>query len=80
MDRKREMLEQLWDLTIQALISKIQIGDFGTQDLNVARQMLKDHGVSVAQAEDSPIGDLADVLPFSTQSQTSPEKNLETFG
>ncbi len=78
-DRKQEMLEQLWDLTIQALITKIQIGDFGTQDLNVARQMLKDHGISVAKTEDSPIGDLADVLPF-TQNQTNPETSLETYG
>ena len=78
-DQKQELLEQLWDLTVQTLISKIQMGDFTSQDLNIARQMLKDHGITVASADESPLANLADVLPF-TQSQTSNQTFLEPFG
>ena len=79
MQDKQQLLEQLWDLTVQTLIQKIQIGDFNSQDLNIARQMLKDHGVTVASTEESPLADLADVLPFS-QSRTTDQTSLETFG
>ena len=78
-NNKQELLEQLWDITIQTLISKIEIGDFTSQDLNIARQVLKDHGITVAQTEESPIGNLADVLLFN-QNQTNPDSSTESFG
>lgn len=77
---KEDLLEQLWNLTIQSLISKIEIGDYTSQDLNIARQLLKDHGMSVAEAEDTPIADLAEVLPFSKHQTTEEDHPTEEFG
>ena len=61
---KQELLEQLWELTVTKIIDKLVSGDYTSQDLNVARQMLKDHGVNVEDVEESPIGEVADLLPF----------------
>ncbi len=77
---KEDLLEQLWNLTIQSLIGKIEDGDYTSQDLNIARQLLKDHGMTLSDADDTPIADLADVLPF-TKHQTNEEIHpKETFG
>jgi|TARA_R110002012_G_scaffold73317_1_gene186959 hypothetical protein len=76
---KEEILERLWELTVQSLIGKIEVGDYTSQDLNIARQFLKDHGMSVSDADDSPIADLAEVLPFS-KDQTNEDHPRETFG
>lgn len=76
---KEEILEKLWELTVQSLIGKIEDGDYTSQDLNIARQFLKDHGMSLADADGSPIADLADVLPFSRE-KTNEAPPLETFG
>ncbi len=63
---KEELLNKLWDLTINRLIEKLESGDFTSQDMNVARQMLRDHGVNVEDVSESPIADLSRVLPFKT--------------
>ena len=76
---KEDLLEQLWNLTIQSLISKIEIGDYTSQDLNIARQLLKDHGMTVSETEDSPIAGLAEVLPF-THRTTEEDHPTEEFG
>ena len=59
-------LKKLWELLISTLIDRIQTGEYTTQDLNVARQVLKDHGISVDTPEDTPIGTLNEILPFTT--------------
>lgn len=59
-------LKKLWELLIATLIERIETGDFTTQDLNVARQLLKDHGISVDTPEDTPIGTLNEILPFTS--------------
>ena len=69
---KEDLLEQLWNLTIQSLIGKIEDGDYTSQDLNIARQLLKDNGMTLSDADETPIADLADVLPF-TKHQTNEE-------
>jgi hypothetical protein len=61
---KQELLEKLWLLTVRNLVTKLEMGDFTSQDLNVARQLLKDHGITVGEVEASPLGDMADLLPF----------------
>ena len=63
---KEELLNTLWDLTINRLIEQLESGDFTSQDMNVARQMLRDHGVNVEDVSESPIADLSRVLPFKT--------------
>lgn len=45
MDRK-EIMEALFDETIKALLKRIQDGTATPADLNVARQMLRDNGIS----------------------------------
>ncbi len=61
---KQELLDRLWLLTVRNLVAKLEMGDFTSQDLKVARQLLKDHGVTVEDASESPIGEIADLLPF----------------
>ena len=63
---KEELLNKLWDLTVNRLIEKLESGDFTSQDINVARQLLRDHGVNVEDVSESPIADLSRVLPFKT--------------
>ena len=63
---KEELLNKLWDLTINCLIEKLESGDFTSQDINVARQVLRDHGVNVEGVDEGPIADLSRVLPFKT--------------
>ena len=63
-DRKQELMERLWDLTVTTLVDRIADGSASAQELNIARQMLKDHSVTVADVEESPLGDLKDLIPF----------------
>tara|TARA_R100001086_G_scaffold99397_1_gene49602 strand:- start:547 stop:753 length:207 start_codon:yes stop_codon:yes gene_type:complete len=63
---KEELLNKLWDLTINRLIERLESEDFTSQDINVARQMLRDHGVNVEDISEGPIADLSKVLPFKT--------------
>lgn len=63
---KEEKLSRLWDLTVDRLIERLESGEASSQDINVARQMLRDHGVNVADVDESPIADLSKVLPFRT--------------
>lgn len=73
------MLERLWSLTVNTLLNKIESGDYTSQDLNIARQMLKDHSVTVAEVEESPLGDIKDILPFSTKRQTNEDDYLSSL-
>ena len=70
MDPKQEMLERLWNVTVTTLLDKIESGEYTSQDLNIARHFLKDHSITVADVDTSPLGDLADIVPFSTTHQT----------
>tara|TARA_R110000824_G_scaffold4617_4_gene22206 strand:- start:7321 stop:7527 length:207 start_codon:yes stop_codon:yes gene_type:complete len=63
---KEEKLRRLWDLTVDRLIERLESGEASSQDINVARQVLRDHGVNVEDVSDSPIADLSRVLPFKT--------------
>jgi len=73
------MLERLWSLTVNTLLSKIESGDYTSQDLNIARQMLKDHSITVSDVEESPLGDIKDILPFSTKHQTNGDDYLSSL-
>tara|TARA_R110002020_G_scaffold103952_1_gene243562 strand:+ start:645 stop:851 length:207 start_codon:yes stop_codon:yes gene_type:complete len=63
---KEEKLSRLWDLTVDQLITRLESGEASSQDINVARQMLRDHGVNVEDVGESPIADLSNILPFKT--------------
>jgi hypothetical protein len=64
--KREELLNRLWDLTVNSLIEKLESGDFTVQEINVARQLLRDHGVTVDKPEASPLAGLSKVLPFKT--------------
>ena len=61
-----DKLNKLWDLTVDQLIYRLESGEATSQDINVARQMLRDHGVNVEDISETPIADLSRVLPFKT--------------
>ena len=63
---KEDKLNKLWDLTVDQLIYRLESGEATSQDINVARQMLRDHGVYVEDISETPIADLSRVLPFKT--------------
>lgn len=60
----RELLSTLWDLTVRSLITRIESGDHTTQDLSIARQMLRDHGMNIDKTEETPLTHLSEILPF----------------
>ena len=67
-------LKKLWDLLLTTLIERIETGEYTTQDLNVARQLLKDHGISVDKPEETPIASLHDILPFTKKEEEEDKK------
>ena len=67
---KHELLSTLWDLTVRSLISRIESGDHTAQDLNIARQLLRDHGMTVDKPEETPIASLYEILPFQAEEET----------
>ena len=63
---RQELLNRLWYLSVNGMISKLESGDFTSQDVSVARQILRDHNVNVDKPEASPLAGLSKVLPFKT--------------
>lgn len=61
---KEEKLSNLFDLVCDDLTGRISSGEATSTDLNVARQMLKDNGITATPAEDSPLKGLVNALPF----------------
>ena len=59
-----DALEELHAQLAKSLKEKISSGEATAADLNVARQFLKDNGIDAAPKGESPIGDLANELPF----------------
>lgn len=65
--KKREQLEELQVLladTYREIITNMDLDDPNAAVLNGARQLLKDNNVISLTEESSPLGKLADVLPF----------------
>jgi hypothetical protein len=58
------VLKELFTATLEALLDKIKSGDATAQDLNVARQMLKDNGISSHAQATPKLGSLADMPNF----------------
>ena len=61
---KEEKLGSLFDLVCDDLTGRIASGEATSTDLNVARQMLKDNGITATPAADSPLNSLTNALPF----------------
>jgi hypothetical protein len=63
MDREKK-LSSLFDLVCNDLTDRIKSGEATSADLNIARQMLKDNGITAAPVKMSPLESLTNALPF----------------
>ena len=61
---KEEKLGNLFDLVCDDLTGRIGSGEATSTDLNVARQMLKDNGITAVPVQESPLESLTNALPF----------------
>tara|TARA_R100000655_G_scaffold93820_2_gene135160 strand:+ start:51 stop:293 length:243 start_codon:yes stop_codon:yes gene_type:complete len=72
--KKREQLEQLQVLLCDTYKESIEemkeTGDYNAALLNGARQLLKDNDVVSITEQGTPLGNLAEVLPFSEDDET----------
>ena len=59
-----KLLEELHNETAKTLLDRIKAGEATAADLSVARQFLKDNGIDSVAFKDSPVSNLAAVLPF----------------
>lgn len=71
---KEEKLGSLFDLVCDDLTDRIKVGEATSTDLNVARQLLKDNGITAAPAEASPLVGLANALPFPSSNELQKAK------
>lgn len=59
--------EELHKATVDALLLRIKAGTATAADLGVARQLLRDNGISISKARgDTPLHELAEQVPFPT--------------
>jgi hypothetical protein len=63
-DPLKELLDDLHRETILQLLQRVRSGEATAADLNVARAMLKDNHVNALPVPGSPLGNLANELPF----------------
>jgi len=72
--KKREQLEQLQVLRCDTYKESIEemkeTGDYNAALLNGARQLLKDNDVVSITEQGTPLGNLAEVLPFNEDDET----------
>lgn len=69
-----EILALLHSEMATVLLNKIRNGEVTAAELNVARQFLKDNGIDSIPKEGSPLGNLAEALPF-TGTEDGPSYN-----
>ena len=68
---KEQKLSNLFDLVCDDLTGRISSGEATSTDLNVARQMLKDNGITSTPREASPLANLSNSLPFPSSEELS---------
>lgn len=61
---KEQTLETLSVVLAEELLTRIQNGDAGAAELNVARQLLRDNNIVVSPKMEHPAHKLGLVLPF----------------
>ena len=70
-ENKEQKLSNLFDLVCDDLTGRISSGEATSTDLNVARQMLKDNGITSTPREASPLANLSNSLPFPSSEELS---------
>ena len=64
MKNKEELLEILHRGVAEELIDRITAGEASAAELGVAVKFLKDNGMDVSAAAETPVHDLAKLVPF----------------
>ena len=59
-----KVLDELHTELAETLLQKVRSGEAKASDLNVARQFLKDNGIEGLPADNTPLKELVDELPF----------------
>ena len=67
MKAQQETLETLHSQVAQELLQRIISGDASSADMANAIKFLRDNGIEGLPVQDSPLGELAGVLPFPTK-------------
>ena len=71
MATKEEKLSTLFDLLCVDITARIADGTATSTDLNVARQFLKDNGITARPVAESPLQGLVNALPFPASEELS---------
>ena len=75
-NEKEKQLSVLYDLLIQELTARVVSGEASSGDLSVIVKFLKDNGIDAHIHEESPIINLAKVLPF-VENEDKPEEKAQ---
>jgi hypothetical protein len=67
--KREELLEALYDKTLECLLAKIAEGNATAADLGVARQMLRDNNISAIPKDGNPLDKLMGSLPFEVEQE-----------
>ena len=67
MKQREKLFDELHDELATTLLNKIKSGEAKASDLNVARQFLRDNGIAGIPADNSPLKNLMDELPFTEE-------------
>ena len=70
---KEDSLKELHTRLAERLLERIKEKDVKASDLNVARQFLRDNGIDAVPADNSPLQNLIDEMPFD-EKQKNPVK------
>ena len=69
MKKVEKLLSQLHGLMTEELINRIVSGEATSADLSVAVKFLKDNGIDVGERTESPMHNLAKIVPFTSGEQ-----------
>ena len=65
----QETLENLHARVATELLHRINTGEASSADISNAIKILKDNGIEGLAVQDSPLGDLVNVLPFPSKTE-----------
>lgn len=66
-DTRSDDLDEMHTALIKAVLARIKSGEATAADFNVARQLLRDNGVSALATPGSPLEALTKNLPFQAE-------------
>lgn len=66
MTTNKELLEELFTVTVKELLARIQKGTASASDLSVARNLLSDNDINAIPTKANGLNELANELPFNS--------------